>query len=594
MNNRRSITFHLPRAQATHNAGQGARWVLLFCILPALLGCKPAQPSQEPTRQSSLSEPNSNVTRIHWLGKKRIAGEGNAAGFMKIWNLPQTAGLESQTIDKLALALTQLNHNWITNHHGLISNYSALLKGPSAYLRPLLRELLDHESYWELTSSSNNEPRQIAFAIKLDDSRSAAWQSNLLAAASAWPGAKLTKDKNGHLIQLSPVPWLLGRLLNPGLKSETSTLPLDVELRRVANWTLVGFGQKNNALLRDFQSRIERDRAPFQSRGTNFWLEVNRLSLAHLQGLIGFDLAEDLPKLSFNIIGDGENVRTRGTLDFSKPLAVDLEPWIIPTNLISTPLTSFTAIRGLKSFLSLSKTWSALKLDFQPNQMYTWALQGIPSQTYFAIPARDASNVVSTITEATLQRSTAFFATNEVVKFERAEPTGLHWRGLPAIDPFLKWWTSNDVSFVLGGVFVLDQPVSPPPADLLNQLTQGATNLVYYDWELTGPRSEQCDYIAQFIRFGKYRLQMHADLASRAVIDAASPLLGNCGTVVTLTEPNALSFSRRSMIGLTAMELHLLADWLESPNFPLGLRSSIPAAPNSNSPPASASAPAGR
>jgi len=49
------------------------------------------------------------------------------------------------------------------------------------------------------------------------------------------------------------------------------------------------------------------------------------------------------------------------------------------------------------------------------------------------------------------------------------------------------------------------------------------------------------------------------------------PILGDSTTLVTRTGPARLSFNRTSTIGLTALELHLLADWVESPRFPRGL-----------------------
>jgi hypothetical protein len=37
------------------------------------------------------------------------------------------------------------------------------------------------------------------------------------------------------------------------------------------------------------------------------------------------------------------------------------------------------------------------------------------------------------------------------------------------------------------------------------------------------------------------------------------------------TGPAQLDFTRQSTVGFNALELHLLADWLESPQFPHGL-----------------------
>ena len=55
-----------------------------------------------------------------------------------------------------------------------------------------------------------------------------------------------------------------------------------------------------------------------------------------------------------------------------------------------------------------------------------------------------------------------------------------------------------------------------------------------------------------------------------AWLKAVAPKLGNCATAVTQTGPDQLSFVRRSTVGFTAVELHALADWLESPQFPRG------------------------
>src|SRR5262249_12399576 len=87
----------------------------------------------------------SRVTRIHWIGKKNIPADTNAAGLMKIWDLPESARLENQTLDKFALALAhQLPITnpppalMTTNEPSVITNYHAFLSGASALLRPLL------------------------------------------------------------------------------------------------------------------------------------------------------------------------------------------------------------------------------------------------------------------------------------------------------------------------------------------------------------------------------------------------------------------------------------------------------------------------
>jgi len=99
------------------------------------------------------------------------------------------------------------------------------------------------------------------------------------------------------------------------------------------------------------------------------------------------------------------------------------------------------------------------------------------------------------------------------------------------------------------------------------------TNLVYYDWEITGPLIESWLYISQVARIAFRHPQLSLESASIAWFRVLSARLDKSATVVTGTGTNQLSFIRKSTAGLTAPELHLLADWLESPQFPRGLHS---------------------
>src|ERR1035437_10225057 len=45
------------------------------------------------------------MARVHWLGMTRIAADTNAVRFMTLWDLPESAALEAQTLDKLALVM---------------------------------------------------------------------------------------------------------------------------------------------------------------------------------------------------------------------------------------------------------------------------------------------------------------------------------------------------------------------------------------------------------------------------------------------------------------------------------------------------------
>ena len=60
----------------------------------------------------------------------------------------------------------------------------------------------------------------------------------------------------------------------------------------------------------------------------------------------------------------------------------------------------------------------------------------------------------------------------------------------------------------------------------------------------------------------------HSNRPALLWLTAIAPRLGATVTDITQTGPNQLSFTRQSGIGFTAIELNLLADWLESPQIP--------------------------
>jgi hypothetical protein len=182
-----------------------------------------------------------------------------------------------------------------------------------------------------------------------------------------------------------------------------------------------------------------------------------------------------------------------------------------------------------------------------------------------------ASNAVDRLAERLLQRGNAYLATNGLGQFVRATNfNGVAWGGLPIMDPYLQAVATTGGDFVVVGTNPEANTNRPAPPALYQQIL-GATNLVAYDWELTGPRVGQWLFTGQFLRMALHLAQVPPKSASVVWLQALEAKLDNCATAVTRTGPNELSFTRGSSLGLTAIELHLLADWLESPRFPRGL-----------------------
>jgi hypothetical protein len=284
-----------------------------------------------------------------------------------------------------------------------------------------------------------------------------------------------------------------------------------------------------------------------------------------------WDVPADLPRMTLGITGDGQTVRTRGKLNFAKPLPIALEPWSIPTNLIHEPLVSFTALRGLQPWLASSKLWQGLELGAPPNQLYLWAQRGPEFLSYLAAPMANASNWVGQATDRLLQKPNAYLATNGVGRFERStNGPGAVWAGVLLMAPFLQSVGLSQGDFVFGGLVPSPLTNRPPAAELLNTVL-GDTNLVAYDWELTGPRIDQWLHFGQLVRFALHLAQVPPKSASFAWLTALEHRLSGCVTAVTRTGPAQLSLVRRSELGFSAAELDWLADWLESPRFPRGL-----------------------
>jgi hypothetical protein len=77
--------------------------------------------------------------------------------------------------------------------------------------------------------------------------------------------------------------------------------------------------------------------------------------------------------------------------------------------------------------------------------------------------------------------------------------------------------------------------------------------------------------MGQFARFVSHKAQVPPGSPGLLWLQAIAPKLGETVTDITETGTNQLSFTRRSSFGFTGIELNLLADWFESPQFPIGL-----------------------
>jgi hypothetical protein len=557
--------------------------VLLALVVLAGGGCGKSEPQTHSSPVKSTAEPahttvtgtNDLICSIHWLGKKQIVSDTNYAGLMAIWNMPESARLESQTLDRLATAPWRLLGRDGSPSHprpaeagegGAISNQlprraeageggsaiSNLLSSPGPkHLRPLLDDLVNSETRIEVTSGES-KGMNVVMAVRVEPARIALWRSNLPAVLASWPNARPNGSNQWKVLAAS------GTALHLAF-SETN------------GWFVAKYGPDVSLDERGRTAVSRRTAPPYHSTNINL-LEI-RADLAQLNtaAQLGWHLPPGLPRVDLTVHGIGQKLRTVAEANFPQPLNLSIPDWEVPTNIIHSPVTSFTAIRGIAPVLDLIPAWERFHFADSPDQLFCWAEQGLPMLSYCALPLASASNTVSQISDAVLRGE----KTTELFGFAGAtESDGLRWTGLPYMSPYVRSEKVGAKTFIAGGFF----PSASGPDSVAPELTGpifSKTNLIYYDWELMGPRVEGWHYMGQFFRFVTERAQLPFESLGLLWLKEIAKRPGDSLTQAYVISPQQISIDRKSPLGLTGIEMQLLMDWLESPEFPTGLLSQI-------------------
>jgi hypothetical protein len=345
------------------------------------------------------------------------------------------------------------------------------------------------------------------------------------------------------------------------------------QLTRTGEWTVVGVGTGQNAAFSGLLARVQGGQPA--TPVTKDWLQTV-FDLRRLAKTMdwGWDLPEEWPKVALNFTGNGTNTLMTGQLIFAKPLPFELEKWNIPTNLIREPLHSFTAAQGLQRWIASVPFWKSLNASSAPNQIFGWAQSPSPFLGYAASPMADPKNIVAKLGPKLMDSMNPTLAANRSGKWEHSTNfEGFIWRA-PVITPFVESLMLPEGKFLCAGLAPLGLTNGPPPVGTIRSLLENS-NAVYFDREVTGPRIEAWMFLGQLSRIIFRRGQITSDASAIAWLKSAGLLLGSSSTLITKSSPTALSINRASTIGFTGLELHLIADWLESPQFPRGLHSTI-------------------
>ena len=285
------------------------------------------------------------------------------------------------------------------------------------------------------------------------------------------------------------------------------------------------------------------------------------------------------------------------TTHVTYPEAIEWQPhpMSLPTNLVREPLLSFATGQNVEPFLKSDETLSRFCTNPLSDQFYFWSMRELAFQSYVVWPVNDPGNTIMTLSAPALDAlNPKLQKLNGSTLVWYPKKRRLVWSKLQLIAPSLFPVPAKDGQFLFAGLFPLSPGTGPAPKALWEQF-EGRTDLVYYDWELTGPRVKhllsvtQVVPILQMLGVGPREplvagaspaksgakppdvLEVQSRLnAQEQWLIGLTPFLGNTVTEVTKTGPNELTVLRNSPFVFSSLELVLLSHWLsDTPAGPL-------------------------
>jgi len=464
---------------------------------------------------------------LHWAGAASILKGGtNAAKLQEVLKLPTTAQVRGEALAKLARVPQEL---WRQSLPADAQDTSASI------LQPILEEIWQNEA----TLSLQGKPSQpdLLFAARLDAAKDASWNKALAQLAQNWKlGSASVEGPSAR--------WSVGRR------------DFHIHYARENGWTFAAFTRSS--------------KSPFgksQPASLNGAIVDLRADWRRLGEAVPVLARYSLPPSHIRVMPRGEALRTEAKLTYSERLPIKLEPWTIPTNIVTEPIISFTCAQGIRPLLDQLKGFSKLRLKDPPNQYCAWGLATVHAQTFVSVPMSDATNVVKDIAGRLPELVSAYFPNPPGTFLWISNRAEWIWSGLPLVIPHVRPARSGNQEFLVAGLFPAPGPSNTAPPELFAQVI-GRTNLVYYDWELTDQRLPHARHTFQLTDIIAGRRIQETNFATQRWIGELAPLLGNTITEVTLSGPKELSLVRKSDLGLTGYEIALLGRWIDSPRFP--------------------------
>jgi hypothetical protein len=258
--------------------------------------------------------------------------------------------------------------------------------------------------------------------------------------------------------------------------------------------------------------------------------------------------------------------------------------WEIPTRTITEPLASFTAARGA-GLLAAKPILTLLGLDPVNGQFFAWSQARTKFQSFFSVKVDGPKKAIGGLAKRIGDfkkpggRGEKFIGQ---IEHDPKKP-GLAWGNVPLFAPYITVGNSDDKGYIVGGVFPPDPIKKPIPKEMLDEFAD-KENLVYYNWEITGQRLEKWNLLIQFAAIlSDRREQLVNKTKGIAFLTSLYPKLGNTITDATVNG-NKLTLTRKSHLGLSALEIALLTRWIDNPRFPTPTLEWPPAPENKRTP----------
>jgi hypothetical protein len=505
-------------------------------------------------------KPDNVVLRYHFVGAAQLADNTNAAAAKAVFAQPTTVKFESLVLNRLAGQLAASLH--------LPTNAET-----EGLLRPLLDDLLRAESVASL-GGAPGKPLNYVLAVNLDPQRVEAWQKNLAAALHA-PGEALRAGK------FSGQEW------KTGTGESFWMVPAQ-------NWVLVGRGEDLASVRSGYLEQIQQLGRPTPELDVNFFeAKVDWPRLANWVSLSACPLK--LGRTDIAIVAQYGNFYMTSHVTYPTAIEWQPRPMSLPTNLVRGPLFSFACGQNVEPFLKSDETLSRFCSNPLSDQFYFWSMREMPLQDYLAWPAKDPAKTMETLSgQAIGALNPKLGELNGSTLIWAPKASRVLWQGLPLAVPALMLPPASNGQYLVAGLFALTPGQGPAAAALWEQI-EGRTDLVYYDWEFTGPRVRELLTVTEIVPLlkmlgigphlpsvppaapataGTYP-PLPAETASRLNtakqwLLGLTPLLKNTITEVTKTGPNELTVLRNSPFVFSSLELVLLTHWLsDTPCGPL-------------------------